>query len=535
MIIDSNNLLKSTHHDFTYCIIGGGVAGITLANELESSGESICILEGGDESFTLDSQSLYAPETPPTQYEDTTYNRLRFLGGSSNHWENNTSEFTTLDFEQRDWVPDSDWPISYDDVKTFYTQAANYCGTGEDSYNTEFWSKKFDISDPLENSNNLKTNIVKASTPPTRFFQNFGDNLKKSENVKVFKNANFNDIDFNEINKKIEKVTFSNYSKIQHTVNAQFFILCTGGIENARLMLIINEKYKNKVGNRYDNVGRYFMEHPVLRAAKLYPTDKAHFSIYTMRKSIDTRMVSGFIELSLQSMRKKQTNNLRIPLFENSQFQISEGIESFHALKQGSDEKWLPDFFGQHIINILSDIDMVSEAVARKTFDAKLFDYASDFGGYDLPIMIEQTPKRDNRIYLGKELDNFGLKKHLVDWTLHKDDIQHMWESLEVVANELGQLGIGRLKIMKEFEERLLTEKLFFSHHHMGTTRMAKNEGKGVVDGDCKVFNTQNLYICGSSVFTTGSHVPPTLTIIALTLRLAKHLSKQLKANQSEI
>ncbi|MEI8648937.1 GMC family oxidoreductase [Paraglaciecola sp. Hal342] len=105
--------------------------------------------------------------------------------------------------------------------------------------------------------------------------------------------------------------------------------------------------------------------------------------------------------------------------------------------------------------------------------------------------------------------------------------LSRMWGALEVMGKELGRLNLGRLKVMREYEERLRTDKLFFSHHHMGTTRMAINEDSGVVDRNLKVFNTNNFYIAGSSVFPTGSHVPPTLTIAALTIRLAEHLLEE--------
>lgn len=529
MIVDTNTLLESVDETFEYCILGGGVAGITLATELLKSEKDICIIEGGDETFTMDSQSLYEPAAAPLNYEDPTYDRLRFLGGSSNHWENNTSPLNATDFEEKEWVKNSGWPISYEQIEPYYLKAAEYCGTGSDGYKTQYWADKFQQTDPMQNSSKITTNIVKGATPPTRFFNKYGDMLKTQKNVTVFKNANLVDIEFDQTSEEIKQITFSNFNKVLHTINAKVFILCLGGIENARYMLIFNQKYQNALGNKGDNVGRYFMDHPVLRAAKLYPNDKDKFSIYTMRKHIDTKMVSGFIEVDESAIRKHKINNVRIPLFERNNFIISEGIESFHVLSSALDNDHLPDYFGQHLINILSDIDMVSEAIARKTFDSKLFDHADDFGGYDLPIMIEQTPHRDNRVYLGEAVDKLGIQKILIDWQLHQDDIENMWKALELIGAELGKLGLGRLKVMKEYEERLVSEKMYFSHHHMGTTRMADNVDKGVVDANLKVFGTKNLYISGSSVFPTGSHLPPTLTIAALTVRLAEHLTDHTK------
>jgi len=70
-----------------------------------------------------------------------------------------------------------------------------------------------------------------------------------------------------------------------------------------------------------------------------------------------------------------------------------------------------------------------------------------------------------------------------------------------------------------------------FGHHHMGTTRMSSTPDEGVVDKNCKVFDVENFFIAGSSVFPTGSHVPPTLTIVALAVRLAETIKRKGKKN----
>jgi choline dehydrogenase-like flavoprotein len=64
--------------------------------------------------------------------------------------------------------------------------------------------------------------------------------------------------------------------------------------------------------------------------------------------------------------------------------------------------------------------------------------------------------------------------------------------------------------------------------HHMGTTRMAADPRHGVVDRDCRVHGTDNLYIGGSSVFPTTGHANPTYTLTQLALRLGDHIAARL-------
>ena len=187
----------------------------------------------------------------------------------------------------------------------------------------------------------------------------------------------------------------------------------------------------------------------------------------------------------------------------------------------------LPDEAFLHLSNLVVDFDMVAEAISRKSFDRRIFPYADDLGGAGVHIMMEQSPNRHNRIRLGNSKDRFGIKKLVVDWRLSQSDIDMMWSGLMVLGQEIGALSLGRLRLLKEQSQRLFTDQMGFGMHHMGTTRMAVDEKAGVVDRDQRVFGTDNLYVAGSSVFVTGSHVAPTLTIVALSLRLAEHLQSK--------
>ena len=184
----------------------------------------------------------------------------------------------------------------------------------------------------------------------------------------------------------------------------------------------------------------------------------------------------------------------------------------------------MPNELGEHIFNMVSNIDEIAEAVARKKFSKSIFEGTKEIGGFQLPAMMEQTPDPSNRIKLGSEKDAFGLTRIAIEWELKQDDRERVWKTLEILAQEVGALSLGRLKLLRERSPRIWNSMLGFSQHHMGTTRMASSPTTGVVDENCSVFGTQNLFIAGSSVFPTGSHVPPTLTITALSIRLARHL-----------
>ena len=528
MIYDGNELTESHEINADLCVIGCGVAGTVLATELSTRFPKIAVMETGSESFDIKQQELYAATNTHPIYPDPRYTRLRMLGGSSNHWENNTSPFDPIDFEKRDWVPDSGWPISYADLEPYYKEAAIYCGAGRQGYDYTHWQAATGHRAMTDKSDKVTTGISIFSTPPVRFFQAYGEAFKNSNSVDIYKHSCLVDIEYDENKAAVQSAVFINRKSARYQVKARIFVLCLGGIENARMLLHANQKYNNKLGNRSGALGRYFMDHPVVEAAHFYPSGDDNFDFYKENKQGDYS-VSGYFKVSDKQIRDKRLNNIRVPLIPRDNFYLSDGVSSFHILKDSFREGDIPDYFGTHIVNFIKDIDMVAEGISRKKFDTKLFDDAKKIEAYMMYMMIEQTPSWDNKISLSDQLDTNGVPKIKIDWALKQSDVDNIWQVLEILARDFGQRSLGRLKTLKERSERIFTEHLGFASHHMGTTRMANKAENGVVDANLRVFGSENLFVTGSSPFVTGGHVPPTLTLVALTIRLAKHLTEEYK------
>jgi hypothetical protein len=302
--------------------------------------------------------------------------------------------------------------------------------------------------------------------------------------------------------------------------------MCFGGIENARMMLEFNTKYNNILGNQNDNVGRYFMDHPTIRAAHLYPFENVNFDFYKGYNLIDKGVVANF-KLTEKSLAEKKTINMRMALYSRSKITLSHGISSLHILSEQMRDFDFTDNLGTHLTNIICDLDTVTDTISRKMFDYPLFEDSDEFGGYQVLAMMEQTPIRKNRIKLGAKKDIFDIKKVIVDWDIPQKDKDMAWETLHAFAISAGTEALGRVRLLKERDSRIWGSQLGFGHHHMGTTRMGFSQKDGVVDSNQRVFGSKNLYISGSSVFTTGGHVPPTLTIVALSIRLADHIKNR--------
>jgi choline dehydrogenase-like flavoprotein len=178
------------------------------------------------------------------------------------------------------------------------------------------------------------------------------------------------------------------------------------------------------------------------------------------------------------------------------------------------------DFWG-HLRNVIADIDEVAIHAYRKLLDK---DYSR--GVFKLYNRTEQAPNPESRVTIYDERDRLGVNRVRLNWNLQPIDKRSIRRAQEVIGQELGRAGLGRLQAELDDDDTTWPPGLTGGNHHMGTTRMSTDPKQGVVDENCRVHGISNLFIAGSSVFSTSGHANPTLTIVALAVRLADHIKK---------
>ena len=186
----------------------------------------------------------------------------------------------------------------------------------------------------------------------------------------------------------------------------------------------------------------------------------------------------------------------------------------------------LPDHLGRDIWDVVTDLDDVARGMFRATPDDPYhppYDLSRPIRFY---TRLEQCPNPDSRVKLIGEQDALGLNRIALDWQLTDLDKRSLRRSQELIGAEFGRLGVGRFKLDDWLlaDDNSWPEDLHGGHHHMGTCRMSDDPKRGVVDRDCRVHGFDNLYVAGSAVYPTTGYVNPTLTVVALALRLADHL-----------
>jgi choline dehydrogenase-like flavoprotein len=517
MLRDARGIDDATTIECDLCIIGAGAAGITLARSFAGSRVRVCLIESGGLEYEPEIQALYEGRNVGLPYFDLDICRLRYFGGSTNHWAGRCRPLDELDFAPRPWVPLSGWPIDRATLDPFYREAQKLCQLGPYDYSPQRWVDPGEAVLPFDPAK-LVSGVWQFS-PPTLFGEVYRAELETAANIDTLLHASVVDLVANESGSEVHEVVFATLAGKRGMVRARSYVLACGGLENPRMLLA------SGLGNQHDMVGRCFMEHPHMNAARALVADPAVLEFYTKGHRVGELEVVGCLNQSPARQQSEQLLNF------DSLFTIDNiGESGFAALRRiwNSAERgaWPADLSGD-LWQALIDIDDTAAGLMGRF---GLREYRADNASFLMWCAGEQAPNPDSRVRLGTERDALGLPRIELDWRLSELDKRSLQAGHEAVAEEFGRTGLGRLQIDEWLTADLTgwSPALDGGHHHMGTTRMSADPARGVVDADCRVHGIANLYVAGSSVFATSGSANPTLTIVALALRLAGHLQDRL-------
>ena len=528
MLRDARELEDGARVECDLCVVGGGAAGITVARAFAGSSPSarVCLVEAGGLEYEEATQALYRGRNVGLPYFALDVSRLRYFGGSTNHWAGRCRPLDPIDYRARPWVPLSGWPFGPEELEPYYRQAHEICQLGPYRYDAAFWA---DEGLPLLPSGDgpFESGVWHFS-PPTLFGEVYGPELKRAANVHVLLHANAIEIETDEGGAGVTGLSLACLDGPRLTVRARAYVLACGGLETPRLMLASNRVVPAGVGNRHDLVGRCFMEHPhVVTGAVALTNPDASLAFYARdRVPGHGAEFRGRLHLAESAQEAERVGNLEYVFLPEPSTEDT-GYAALRRLLRGARTLTAPDDLLGDLALAVADID---DVVAGLLWRLGLRDYtASSFGLY---AYAEQRPNPDSRVLLGTERDALGMPRIRLDWRLTPEDKRTLLVGAQLVAREFGRTGLGRVQIREWLtaDETSWPNDLFGGHHHMGTTRMDGDPRRGVVDAECRVHGVDNLYVAGSSVFPTSGVANPTLTIVALALRLADHLQGSLSS-----
>ena len=503
MLVDARTVPGDKTFEADLCIVGAGAAGITIAREFADQGFSVILLESGGFEFEQETQALYRGETTgPFMPGGGTYLsrvRSRYFGGSTNCWEGQCRPLDEIDFEERSWVPHSGWPFPKSHLAPFYERAASVCQITPFGYDVQNALSPSRPALTVGNDDTIETKLFHLS-PPTHFGEVYRKELVESQNIQVFLYANAIDIVANANASAVDLLEVQCLTGNRLWVRAAFYVLATGAIENARLLLFSNKLQKAGLGNQNGLVGRYFLEH--------------------------ANWVAGSVCLTRP--------NESMSLYEGAAPEPGIGNPAFGALCIKEDVQRRRQLLNSGFLLLrTSDVRGLMEAIGDVASEIDRFGdeppSAADPYFALLYTRTEQTPNPESRVMLSDKLDALGKPRVRLHWQLSDLDTEKIRESVRFLSRELGRNSVGRVSLRVTDQNPW---PLRPADHSMGTTRMHADPKKGVVDPQCRVHGIANLYMAGSSVFPTSGFSNPTLTLIALALRLADRLSDALQATR---
>lgn len=551
MIIDARKLPRGTAIEGDICIVGGGAAGITLARELSDRFEKIILLESGGMKLEGETQDLYRGEILDPNHGSLEGQRQRQLGGTTNVWGGRCAPFDDRDFEVRSYVPHSGWAISKRDLEPYYQEAHKYCELGSYTYDVKSaLGEDAPEMIPGLDSEVILTDKLWLFSPPTNFKTKYQKFLNRSRHVQTYLYANCLKLITNQEGTTIDSLQCASLKQNHFTVRASSYILAAGCLEVTRLLWLSNDTHKKGIGNQHDLLGRFYMGHISGDVGKVTFASKQDKVIWDYETTKDGVYARRALALSPAIQQQHQLMNLRAilhypemsdPNHGNSILSAMYLAKSLLLLKQTSriyyskdlDTSRLKDTLSGHLKNIFWGLNTLS-SFAYKWIAQRLLSQrqipsvvlGSQSNTYTLHFDAEQSPNYHSRVMLSNEKDCFGSNRLKVDWHYVDRDIQNVIDSYHLIAQNLEKTGAGKLEFDPEQMPDLIKQNLGVGSHHIGTTRMSNNPTEGVVDSECKVHGINNLYIASSSVFPTSSYANPTLTIIAIALRLADRLKQ---------
>lgn len=509
MLADARSLPDQSQIETDVCIVGAGPAGITVARELNGQPFRVCIVESGGKRPDVATQSLSRLVFDGSELMPDARERRRQFGGNANLWRVGRRPIRSLvrylpldevDFAVRPWVPHSGWPFTRSTLDPYYARAHEAAGLGTYAYDPP------DRPQPLPLDGQVRTSVEWFGTgrPFTR--DALGE-FRRSANLTVLLHASGGFLHEASDGGRIERLHIDCLNGRRHTVTAEVFVLAAGGIENPRLLLLSNERSPAGIGNAHDLVGRYFMDHFHVLGT-LVPSDRALLDkagLYDVRALPDGRVMGCKLNVTPAVMERERLLNSALKLDARILSRPLSAFASTYARLMVKHRQLRPSYFGW------------SELAAPM----------QRFAEFATHLQIELAPVPSNRVTLSAERDRLGRPLPSVHWRWDELSRRSVQGAASILAESFARAGLGRLELPLEDPPPL--PNALGINHHMGATRIHTDPKQGVVDANCRVHGVSNLYVAGSSVFPTGGYANPTLTIIALAIRLGDRLREVMR------
>jgi choline dehydrogenase-like flavoprotein len=519
-----------------------------MALRLLRTGLRVLVLESGADAPDAATQELYAAEIAnPALHAPGQNYRARRFGGSSTIWGGRCVPFDPFDFERRPWVTDALWPIEYDDVAKWYPSANALCEAGAFDYDARTAVPGMAPLIAGFAPQHFSCDGIERFSCPTNFAARYRHKLDASQNIDVLLHANVTEIITDGAGSIVTRLAVRTLAGVSFDVAPLQTVLAAGGLEVVRLLLASRRTHVYGIGNAHDQVGRNYMCHiaGVIGRLQLHAPEQQIAHGYAVapdgtycRRRMALKFSAQKAAATASAVLRLHFPNIRDPAHRSgplSALYLAKPFISYEYAKRltgdgtGGASLWL-----RHAANVAWDPFGTARfllhwgrhrSLAARKFPSVIV--RSRARQFSLDYHAEQAPNRDSRVSLADETrgtDALGMPKLWIDWRYSPLDVHTAQETLRLLREDFRSGGHGSLDYDPAEVEYAITRDGAYGGHHIGTARMGTSATSSVVDRNCQIHGVRNLYVAGSAVFPTSSQANPTLTIVALALRLADHV-----------
>jgi choline dehydrogenase-like flavoprotein len=522
MILDAKKGLGQELPRYDICIVGAGAAGITLALELEATGRRICLLEAGGTGYEAATQRLYEGQVTGQRYPMLRDTRVSALGGSTTVWAGWCRPLEALDFERRDWCGACGWPFGLDELRPYYARAHAICGLADFDYGPARWAGVLGSDRLLDRDGAFSNQIFHVNIQD--FGERYRDRLRQASNVDLVLHAPVTRLRMEGATcTSVEVRTLDGHDL---AVRANNFVLAAGGVENPRLLLLSAEGPALAPGNVHGLVGRYFTDHAYLDPGWLVLREADSLPFYRLRPVASTPgagAVRGVLSLRREVVERERLMNAALffhPRYESHRVFAAEEVKAFLQLWNKFKKRGVPGAVWPYVRQAARAPHRLALAMGRKLAVGD-----GPERRWRMRAACETSFQYENRVMLSGERDRLGRRKVRIEWRIGDEDVENLRRVMRLFDQAVRQAGLGHFETALPDEPEAWRQAVEGGKHHMGTTRMHVEPRLGVVDRNGRVHGTANVFVTGSSVFPSGGYANPTLTIVALAVRLGDHLS----------
>jgi choline dehydrogenase-like flavoprotein len=495
------------------CIVGAGAAGIALAVELERLGKSVLMLEGGGEQLEDAAQEPYQSEVVGHEHRGIHTGRFRAQGGTTLKWGGQILELDPIDFSERSWVPESGWPFSKQELTPFYARALEIEGVDASiQQDAAVWKE---LGLPVPHFKDLEPYFSRWCPEPN--FATLHRSKLDGPAIEIWLHANAVELLLE--GEEVQGIRCRTQGGKNAIFRASEYVFCLGTIESSRFFLQPRTGASRLPWNDSGLLGRHFQDHIDANAASVIPRSPAEFHNAFDNVFLGGRKYHPKLKLAPAMEREAEVLNVAATMYFLSD--IDEELAAIKSTAKRLLRGKLREVESREAMQMLRNLPLLFRQSWRYAVEHRAFNPPG--ASIQLRVHCEQAPDTGSSITLSEERDSLDLLRTRLDWKIEPVEIRTIQRFVETAKVALDSLA--EIVPQPSLYDGNFATHCDDSNHHMGGMRMSASPTGGVVDPDLRLNGTRNCYVCSGAVFPTSGFSNPTHTLLALAVRLARHLA----------